>query len=433
MGNKKNPALISKAIEKLREGKYKEAEGLLNRLPDQHRHSPEVKGLIGICKMENGQVDEAIILFRQVLKQISGHVPSLYNMARALQLKGKHDEAETCYMQLTRLAPDFFNAWNNLGLIYRETGRLMQAEKALRKALALAPEHPPCLNNLAVVLEGLRRLDEAKLLFEKAVSIDGQYLSARFNLGCLLFRLGEFQEAEKHLSWVLSVKEDEPTARFLLQSMGKLAPPRRAPTGYLKKTFDDWAGQFEHRLVNELAYETPQRLFELLAPYLGNSLEVLDLGCGTGLGAELYRPFASFLAGMDCSAKMLQKAKEKRLYDALYQHDIEKKWPTNRKFHLIYSADCLCYFGDLNTVLKRVKLGLLPEGTFGFSVEKALGDENTQGGYVLRKTGRYAHTAPYIENSLKKAGLRPIKKIEIDLRKEANDWIKGLLFVARHM
>ncbi len=429
---KKSQRLISQAINKLQRGRYKEADELLSRLAGRHCQSPEVKSLAGVCKMELGQMDKAVKLFRQVLQRIPGHVPSLYNLARTLQMNGQHDEAESCYVQLTRLAPDFFHAWNNLGLIYRETGRLEQAKRALEKALSIAPEHAPCLNNLAVVVEGLGRLDKARALFEKAISIDDKYLSAHFNLGCLLFRLGKFQEAEKHLSWVLSENENEPTARFLLQSMGKLAPPRRAPTGYIKKTFDDWAEQFDYRLVKELAYNTPKKLFDFLKPHLRNSIDILDLGCGTGLGAEFYRPFALFLAGMDCSEKMLQKAREKRLYDALYQHDIEKKWPTHKKFHLIYSSDCLCYFGDLAMVFRRVRHGLCPEGIFGFSVEMALESEDASEGYMLRKTGRYVHTISYIEDTLKKTGMKPVKIERVNLRKEADKWIKGLLFVAQY-
>ncbi len=422
---------LTSVIGDIRSGRYQQACKTLEELVGKGSKHPEVIGLLGTVKMELGDFDEAVKSFEQLLLAHPNHVPTLYNMARALQMQGKNQDALKIYAKITSIDPNFFHAWNNLGLIYKETGDLVRAKEMMEKAVAIAPDHAPLLNNLGVVMEMLGELTKAKSLFERAVALKDNYFSARFNLGCLLFRLGSFKEAENHLLWVISQEKDEPTARFLLQAMGQMEEPRRAPVHYVQKTFDEWAEQFEYKLVNELEYKTPEKLFAFLKPHLKDDSHIMDLGCGTGLGADLYRPLASFLAGMDCSSKMLKKAKEKGIYDALYLHDIEKRWPLQQKFHVIYSADCLCYFGDLKVVFQRVRDALHPGGIFGFSVEKADTKEVGSKGFVLRRSSRYAHTRHYVEDCLKRVGLVPVTDREVTLRKEANSGVTGFLFCAK--
>jgi SAM-dependent methyltransferase len=76
--------------------------------------------------------------------------------------------------------------------------------------------------------------------------------------------------------------------------------------------FDRCAGTFERILVKDLEYKTPELLFDLVRPYLTEEMNVLDLGCGTGLGSQRYRPFAKRLIGVDASSKMLEKAAQKK-------------------------------------------------------------------------------------------------------------------------
>ncbi len=422
--------ILSMAMDAMKNGRLKQAVSILERHLERHNEDLEALNLLGTVRMEEGSVLEAERLFQKSLSLSPNHPSSIYNLARCLQIQERHSEAERLYLKLIQMAPTFPHSWNNLGLIYKETGRLKDAERALRKALDLMPDNAYAMNNLGVVLEGLGRLEEALSIFQGAIKLDKTYYSARFNLGCLLFRLGLLEDAERQLKWVLSVNNNEPTARFLLQSMGHLEKPERAPTKYVEKVFDDWAEEFDRKLIIELKYQTPERLFEMIKDFLKEKSYILDLGCGTGLGAHLYRPYARFLAGMDCSRKMLEKARAKSVYDALFLHDIGEKWPTKEKFDLIYSSDCLCYFGNLIPVFEMVRKNLKLQGAFGFSVEqlKAEGDSSTD--YTLQTSGRYAHSKDYIIALLERSGFQLEKMEEVPLRREAKGWIKGYLFCA---
>src|SRR6185503_17156267 len=96
---------------------------------------------------------------------------------------------------------------------------------------------------------------------------------------------------------------------FVLASIDMETVPAMAPAGYVKDLFDSYADRFDDELVEWLHYRTPELLEQLVlrnpppAP-----LDILDLGCGTGLCGPLLRPIARRLTGVDLSPNMLAKA-----------------------------------------------------------------------------------------------------------------------------
>ncbi len=157
-------------------------------------------------------------------------------------------------------------------------------------------------------------------------------------------------------------------------------------------------------------------------------MNVLDLGCGTGLGAQLYRPFAKRLTGVDVSSKMLEKAAEKKIYNQLEVFDILQDWDFPQKIDLIYSSDVFVYFGNLNTIIRSASSYLAGGGIIAFSVER-LEDNSME--YRLFPSGRYAHSRTYIQDCLRRHGLQLIEETKSDIRKQSGNQVKGLLIVAK--
>ncbi|NEP29618.1 class I SAM-dependent methyltransferase [Moorena sp. SIO3I6] len=87
-------------------------------------------------------------------------------------------------------------------------------------------------------------------------------------------------------------------------------------TDYYKK----WAKDYDQDLVNECNYVAPQKVVEVLSPLVSEDARILDAGAGTGLVGEiLYQNGYSNLEGMDISSEMLEQARKKNVYTALYQ------------------------------------------------------------------------------------------------------------------
>jgi predicted TPR repeat methyltransferase len=78
---------------------------------------------------------------------------------------------------------------------------------------------------------------------------------------------------------------------------------------------------------------------------------ILDAGCGTGSVGLLIRNITKQLDGVDMSSAMLDKAKEKEIYNNLAQDDLESFMKnTPIKYDAITCTATLIHFGDLTTV-----------------------------------------------------------------------------------
>ena len=68
-------------------------------------------------------------------------------------------------------------------------------------------------------------------------------------------------------------------------------------------------------------YRIPEKAFPLLVE-TGMAFErILDLGCGTGLAAPYLSTFGGHLVGVDISPRMLEKARERKVYNRLIESE----------------------------------------------------------------------------------------------------------------
>ncbi len=421
-------SVLMKASFDHKEGRLAEAEKgyleVLRRKPDWG----QVLNALGTVFLDQSQPDKARKVFEKAANLRPPNFPACYNLARLKQRDNDHKGAISIYRAMLEKQPGLGEAWNNLGVAYREIGDQDEAISCFQKAVVFAPDMAEAWNNLGVAQDEFNMIENASKSYRKAIEIRSDYTSAHFNLGISLQKLRRFKEAREHYKKVLETRPDDEAAKFMLQSMGTSATPDAAPVEHVRRIFDRCAGTFERILVKDLEYKTPELLFDLVRPYLTEEMNVLDLGCGTGLGAQLYRPFAKKLTGVDVSSKMLEKAAEKKIYNWLEVFDILQDWPFPQKFDLIYSSDVFVYFGNLDTIISSASSNLVCGGIIAFSVERL---EDNDMGYRLFPNGRYAHSRTYIQDCLMRHGLQLIKETKSNIRKQSGNPVKGLLIVAK--
>jgi len=97
-----------------------------------------------------------------------------------------------------------------------------------------------------------------------------------------------------------------------------------ASTDELMAAYREWADKYDDDLLNEMGYVAPIFTCKLLQTYLfGKDAYILDAGCGTGLvGALMHKDGYRNIEGIDYSRHMLDKAREKDVYQALHQADL---------------------------------------------------------------------------------------------------------------
>ncbi len=421
--------ILQRASSAHRNGRLKDAERVYKKALKKDPGSPPILNALGTVLLDQGRPRKARALFLAAGSSVPPYIPALYNLARVEQIMGHTLKAVEAYEQIISIEPGFTQAWNNLGSLYLDNGEPEKALRCLNQAVKVSPDMAEAWNNLGVAQEENELFDLAISSYERAVSLHGRYFSALYNLGSLLMRMGRRKEARDYLEKALRIKPKDSSTTFLLQSLGVLPSPSRVPISHVRKIFDECAKKFEETLIKRLRYSTPERLFRLVEPQLHGKarLDILDLGCGTGLGADLYRPYARTLTGVDASPGMLEIAEQKGIFDRLYCMDIEEPWGFDHPFDLIYSSDVFVYLGNLDRLFGHIAAHVRPGGIMAFSVEE-LKDENQ--GFRLLETGRYAHSMSYINDTLQAHGFTPIRCISCILREESGSPVDGLLITA---
>src|SRR5471032_2311219 len=80
--------------------------------------------------------------------------------------------AEKCFREATRIAPNFAEAYSNLGFLLDKRGASEQAEVCYRRSIALNPGYAKIHMNLGAVLANRKRFEEAEAAYGLAISRD---------------------------------------------------------------------------------------------------------------------------------------------------------------------------------------------------------------------------------------------------------------------
>jgi predicted TPR repeat methyltransferase len=265
-------------------------------------------------------------------------------------------------------------------------------------------------------------------LFEQALDLAPHWAAAWFALGEAREKLGDVEAAAQAFRETLVADPaDAQGATARLALIGRGEAPGALPQAYVARLFDDYAPRFDRHLTDNLGYRAPALIAEALSAVASGRrfASALDLGCGTGLmGAEL-RARVGRLAGVDLSAAMIAKARDRGIYDELIIGDavaLMRERPN--AFDLIVAADALVYLGDLAPLFAAVASALTSDGLFSFSVETCEGD-----GFKLEPTMRFAHSRSYVETTAREVGLRPLLIRSASTRREAGADAPGLICV----
>ena len=175
----------------------------------------------------------------------------------------------------------------------------------------------------------------------------------------------------------------------------------------------------------------------------------LDVGVGTGLVGEMVRKHmepSGQLVGVDLSAMMLKRAQSKRIYTETHQAEAlvwlrDSFVPSGRRADLITAIELFLYFGAVERVFDGIRASLAHGGLFVASFESledvsarggAVTAEDHERGYVIRPSGRWAHTMAYLAAAADKAGLELVaSRQDVVLRQEFGLPEKGHLILCR--
>lgn len=123
--------------------------------------------------------------------------------------------------------------------------------------------------------------------------------------------------------------------------------------------YDDFSGWYErerghgyHQMIDDLEVATVARY--------GRGLDVLEVGCGTGLILDRVRSFAAQAVGADLSAGMLSRARARGL--SVVQASATALPFADQRFDVVYSFKVLAHVADIREALTEMARVTRPGG-----------------------------------------------------------------------
>ena len=274
-------------------------------------------------------------------------------------------QAESLYQQVLLADPEQPDGLQLLGVIALQKGENEVAVDFLTRSLAAESGFANVHSNLGAALKKVGRADDALASYKNALAIDPNNVEAHLNLGFLYKDTGNPDAAVESLRMALALDPKNCKAEYLLAALTdeKTEAP---PEGFVELIFDEHAAVFEQQMkegdsrLPQIVRSASARLIEqpgndTVCPFPST----LDLGCGTGRAGVEFRDITNKLHGVDLSPKMMDQAREKGVYDALFPGDfigfLEHAEDT---YDLVLAVDSFLYMGG------RLKLSFPASSTF---------------------------------------------------------------------
>jgi predicted TPR repeat methyltransferase len=418
------------ALKHHRSGRLQKAKALYRKILKVDPRNADALHMLGLLLHQQNDHEAAIRLFSRAIEYGPESTEVYTNLGSALQSCNRIDEAIAAFRQAIKINPDYALAHNNLGNALREAGEKDEAIASFRNAIGLNPNYALAHYNLGNALYAEGELDKAIASFRNALAVDPDNKSVVHNLAMALMETGKTDEAIIRFKHILQLDSSNLQAKTLLAALqGEAAADAHAHRENVEKYFDDFAETFDQHLVEKLEYKTPEIINLSVRSVIGpehQELDVLDIGCGTGLCGPLFRDLARTLTGSDLSELMLEKAKQRGVYDKLVSGDmLDFLNPISDAYDLIIAVDVFVYIVDLAQIFMAAAQALRSGGLFAFSLEA----EEEGVAYVLRPSGRYAHSMSYIRRLMDDAGLQELSVEKCVLRKDMNQPVNGYICV----
>jgi len=196
--------LIGQASSLHQAGRYAEAEPLYIQALDRFPGNYPALHLLGLMRLQQNRVGEAILLMEKALKAQPNMPETLANYGMALKAAGRHDDALSVLNKELALRPNHARSWNNRGTVLIKLGRIEEALIDFDRAAALDGRNTEIISNRAFALQTLGRYRDAVNAFTEVLASRPRDLDSWFNRGLCLratnqpaAALADFDRAQK--------------------------------------------------------------------------------------------------------------------------------------------------------------------------------------------------------------------------------------------
>jgi predicted O-linked N-acetylglucosamine transferase (SPINDLY family) len=150
---------------------------------------------LGVLQHQSGDPGSALECFDKALALDPRSVDAHYCKAGALKAAGRHKEAVAAYQHTLELAPDYYQAADNLGNLLLDQRQAAAALALFERSIGINPANPRAFNGCGTACRALGRTGEAIVALRRAIDLHPGYVEAWSNLGNALRDAGAMDES----------------------------------------------------------------------------------------------------------------------------------------------------------------------------------------------------------------------------------------------
>ena len=265
-GSLQHQEALARCLEKL--GRWGEAAARYQLVVDADHERPDALVGMGLCLLRQDDADGALAAFHRCLNLDPTHLGALLGKATCLRLSGDLEGADAVYRAairvqpgiesaldeliskpskdarvelgeteniiasavlaedyataaehcraLAELAPDYYEAWFNLGVFEQRNSNPQAAAEAFIKAAEQEPFRAEPFEALAQLYHQTGDLKSAAAGYEEALTLKSDSQGLQWNLGLVLEQQGDFAGAAQKFSRLVKADQDHGEAWFRL-------------------------------------------------------------------------------------------------------------------------------------------------------------------------------------------------------------------------
>jgi predicted TPR repeat methyltransferase len=473
------------------------------------RYRAHLLNLVGRLLHDTGRPADSIDYYTRSLQLEAGAASVFRNLGSAYQSNGNAQMAFASFQQAVQLDPSDAMVYLKLAFFYEDFAKMDwddagdHAERCYRYYLEnVDAEDTSILTRLGNLLVREHRSGAAVDTYEKVLSLDGTLHNVWFNKAHAHIKLGQNKAAMESLRRTLELDPNVAAAAHMLKALSADESQSVSVTDeqYIRDLFDEYGKDYDAH-VKKLLYSAPRVVRQELARIykgrfniaedevrgvpagvddgggctvvvptikINNTLDILDLGCGTGLAGAWLKDYANTLTGVDLSEGMAAVARKKLIYKDIsvtsidqYLRDID---PATHNFDLVVAVDVLSYIGELEGLFRSVSRVMRPDAHFAFTVE-AISKDARQGvnvdeeeardalvpartqidpevevaakngqhrGFQLLRSGRFGYAKAYVDGvlgAMEEGDIEVVLSRQFSPRLDAGNPVPGYLYV----
>jgi tetratricopeptide (TPR) repeat protein len=213
------PRRIDEIAQMIEAGQIKQAIKKLTDILEKDDRNTYAHFLLAEAYVRDNNAKFAIVEYRQVIKygkynEKVSEISVRSKLAKLYQDQGSYDDAKNEYLILTKIDPDNFLNFFELGSIYFKTNTMDRALTFFKKSVAQNPRHEQSHYYLGQIYYQTNLYPDAKQCFIESIKIDPANYRSHYFLGLVLRQMSDYEWAVKEFD-IAQKSEDLKVKCFL--------------------------------------------------------------------------------------------------------------------------------------------------------------------------------------------------------------------------